>query len=873
MGGEGFEEEGYRFGEFRLQPQRRRLLRDGEPVPLSQRALGILIALIERHDRVVSKDELIAAVWRRAVVEDHNLAVHVSTLRKILGPDMIVTVPGRGYKFTAALNATLAQDAAPVARTAHPADRLAASPALSTNLPRRLTNVIGRETELRELIERVGRGRLVTLSGPSGIGKTRLAIELGWRMTPSFPGGVWRVDLAPLADPEVVVSAVASVLGVALRNTDTPVESIAAAIDKRRLLVILDNCEHLVGAVAALVEMLLERVANLSVVTTSRETLRVPGEQIYRLNPLAVPFATASKGAESDLAAFGAIALFIDRAWAADRSFVLAPGNARSVVEICRRLDGIPLALEMAAARLPLLGIEGLRARLGERLRMLGAGRHTAEWRHRTLRDTVAWSYDLLDAAEQQAFRRFGIFAGDFSLDAAVDVAAKDDNGRWDVVDLLGRLIDKSLVTVDGGDPPRYRLLETLRLYALEQLEAAGEIEAIAARHAEYFDVLFDRAYQAWETTPNTEWLRLHGPEIDNVRAALDWAQRDHRRPDIVISLTGSAVLYWQTLNLVGEGRALAERALSLVDEQSDPAAVARLHRLAGTLWRDGDRLRAVAYMERSAAGYRRLGDQGNLGIVLSATGGMLALLGRSDEAKAVLVEAEAILTPTEFRKSLFNALINRGVFALLEKDLTEALRYSARALDLARAQQDVVREIQALANLSEIEFNLGAVDRAAARCREAVARSRAAPAHPLLGWMLANLASYLIIQGEAGDARATAIEALTLLREEGGYFVRVCLQQWALFAALEQRYEAAARLLGYVDADFATAQEVRQPTEQIVHERIQTVLRAGLAGPARQAEATVGAGWTEREAIAFVFDTLIGRSDRENDHSRATAI
>ena len=848
----------YRFGAFRLQPRRRRLLHGDEIVPLSQRALSILSVLVDRHDRIVTKEEIFAEVWPDTSVDEHNLTVHVCTLRKVLGADAITTIPGRGYKFTAELE--------------QPASGAALQPPLGrddpppladarTNLPQPLTALIGREAELSELAEAIGQSRLVTLAGPGGIGKTRLAIELGWCLRARFPDGVWLVDLAPLSDPSVLTGATATVLGVSLRGADAPVETIATAMGKRRLLMIFDNCEHLVDAAAALIGALLQRVPGVSVLATSQETLRVPAEQVYRLNPLALPptASTNRNGSGGEIANYGAVALFVARACEADRRFGLTAANAASVIEICRRLDGIPLALEMAAARVRMLGVEGVRTRLDERLHMLGTSPRTAEWRHRTLRDTVAWSYGLLEEADRRVFRHLGCFAGSFSLDAVLAVAAEDGSDPWNIVDALGRLIDKSMVSVEGDDRPRYRLLETLRLYARELLDASGQADAIAERHARYFTELFEPAHKAWETTPDAEWLATYRPELDNVRAALDWAGCDPRRAPIEIALAGTAVRLWYCMSLLVEGRRRADRAVTLIEPSTPLGVAARLLHLAGVLWHDTDRLRTLAALERSASLYRELGDQLGYGAVLGAMGTIYACLDRAAEAEAALNRAQDILAGSDRQKSLFNVANSQGVLALVMRRPEEATGYFARALDFARLHKDAAREIVVLGNLAEVEFGLGAIDRAVARGREAVSRVRSTEKRTaLLGWALVNLASYLIAQDNAHDAREIAEEALSQVREEGGCLLRVCLQQWALLAALDARPELASRLLGFVDAGLAAAQESRQATEQMIHDRLLEQLQAKLPAAEILALSAAGSRLGEAEAVALVTATML---------------
>ncbi|HVJ51832.1 MAG TPA: winged helix-turn-helix domain-containing protein [Aliidongia sp.] len=723
-----------------------------------------------------------------------------------------------------------------------------------TNLPQPLDALIGRADELVDLQESIALHRLVTVVGSGGIGKTRLAIELGWLAAGEFPDGVWLIDLAPVADPAVVPSATATVLGVALRDADTPVEAIAAAIGKQRKLLIFDNCEHLLGAAARLIEGLLERVPGLSVLATSQENLHAPTEQIYRLNPLALP-----PVGTDDIAGFGAVALFVERAAAADRRFILDAGNAPGVAEICRRLDGIPLALEMAAARLPLLGIEGLRARLDERLRMLTTGPHTVESRHRTLRNMVEWSHALLDVADQRVFRRLAIFSGSFSLDAAIAVAS-DGADQWDVIDALGRLIDKSMVTVEAGEQPRYRLLETLRLYALEQLKASAELDATAARHARHFIELFDRSDALWETVPEAQWLVAYRPETDNVRGAADWALAAPERAPLAIHLIGTASLLWQTLALFAEGRRYVERAAALVDQATAPAAAARLFRGAGSLWYNSDRLRAIAWQERSVALYRRIGNRLDLATVLSSIGSLYASLGRNAEARVTLAEAETLLSGSDRKRSLFNVMNNLGTLAGLMNEIDEARHNFVRALDLARALKDAVRENYVLMNLAEMEFVLGSIDRAIDRGREAVDGLRSAGRRSFLELALINLGSYLIFRGDLAEARSVAEEALATASEEGGFVVRVCLQQWALLGALDGRHREAARLIGFVDAGYAASGDIRSPSMQRIRDELRRLLEKALPEADIGGSAAEGAGWGEAQAVAFALDRLISR-------------
>ncbi len=384
---EGGGESALLFGRYCALPRSRRLLADGQPCAMGSRAFDLLMALIEARGAILSKKDIMSRVWRGFFVDDANLRVQMAAVRRVLGSDrdVVKTIPGRGYMLAAEV-ATATMSAGGAISVALPETNSSEGTAketpqagdVTTNLRRPMDRLIGRATELDELRGIITRSRLVTLVGSGGIGKTRLAIEFGWQAKNAFPDGVWLIDLAPVADPAMVVSAAATALGVPLRDAGSPIAVIASALERQNRLLIFDNCEHLVAAAGGLIGALLERVRSLTVLATSQEFLGIPGEQVYRLNSLALPPAEAI-----DVAGFDAVALFIERAIAADRWFGLGPARAAAVVDICRRLDGVPLALGMAAARLPLLGVEGLRAGLGERLRVLRATPPASDSRHR----------------------------------------------------------------------------------------------------------------------------------------------------------------------------------------------------------------------------------------------------------------------------------------------------------------------------------------------------------------------------------------------------------------------------------------------------------------------------------------------------------
>src|SRR5437763_15508513 len=466
------------FGPYRLLPTQRLLLEGDQPVRLGSRAFDILATLLERASEVVGKEELIARAWPKTFVEDANLKIQISALRRALGDGQggnryIATIPGRGYNFVAPVRfEKLARAATIVSAAAH-------------NLPLAATRMIGRETAVATLVSRRSRPRLVTVVGPGGIGKTTVALAVAERIISDYEHGVWLIDRSPLGDPRLVPSAVATVLGLEVR-IDNPLPGLIAALRDRRMLLLLDNCEHVIDAVASLAAAVLTGARDVSILLTTREPLGIPGEHVYRVGPLSTPQHSA-RATAAETAAFTAIQLFVERVTAIVEDFALTEENASTVAEICRRLDGLPLAIEFAAPRVEVLGVEALASHLGAGLPQLRARVRASPPRHRTMRAVLDWSYGLLSEDEQRFLRALGIFAGGFTVEAADAVALDPATTRIEAIDSLADLVTKSLVVADvSGAKPRFRRLDTTRAYAIEQLDTSGERERLARRHAEY---------------------------------------------------------------------------------------------------------------------------------------------------------------------------------------------------------------------------------------------------------------------------------------------------------------------------------------------------------------------------------------------------
>jgi predicted ATPase/DNA-binding winged helix-turn-helix (wHTH) protein len=564
------------FGRFRVLPHRRELLVEGRLLDLGGRAFDVLMALIEAAGAVVSKDALMNRVWPDRIVEENNLQAQISALRRAFGADrdLIRTIAGRGYQFTGEIRSVSATpNAEASAGMAQPTSTLSSPP---TNLPEPVSELIGRDVELDDILELSASHRLVTLVGAGGIGKTRLGFEVARHLLPRFANGIWAIELAPLSDPQLVPVTVATALGLELASGTASPITVANALRSKRLMLVLDNCEHVVDAAARMAESLLRVNPEARVIATSREPLRAEGEWVYPVPPLAVP-----EGSHDDEAPlrYGAVRLFVERARAAAPSFAPDARVAAAIAEICRRLDGIPLAIELAAARAAALGVEGLAARLDDRFRLLAGGHRTAMPRHQTLRATLDWSYELLTETERVVLRHLAVFAGSFTLQSASAVAADDGVAAAQVVDCVTNLVAKSLLTADGGgETVRYRLLETTRAYSLEKLVKAGEFDAVARRHAtRYLDLL--ESAEA-ETRPTHEWLTSHVPRIDDLRAALDWAFSPGGDASIGVALTAAAVPLWMHLSLMEECSGRVERALAAIEAGAgrDSRREMRLH-------------------------------------------------------------------------------------------------------------------------------------------------------------------------------------------------------------------------------------------------------------------------------------------------------
>lgn len=548
------------FGPFRLFAAERLLEKDGVALNLGSRALDLLIALIERATEVVSKRDLMARVWPNLAVEEGSLRFHIASLRKVLGAGQsgiryVTTVAGRGYCFVAPIRRSAVKP--PIAES-FVADR-------SAELPTRLLRMVGRDETVQTISAQLLGQRFVTIVGPGGMGKTTVAISVAHARFAEFAGAVHFLDLAALDDPSLVPGALASTLGLSV-NSHNPIPALLFLVRDQRMLLVLDGCEHVIDMVAALAESISREASQVHILATSREPLSVEGEQVYRLPPLGYPpDAQGLKAAEA--MSFPAVRLFVERVIASGHPFVLSDADAPIVADLCRRLDGIALALELAAGRVAALGIRGTAALLDSQLRLLWQGRRTALPRHQTLGATLDWSHNLLTEFERAVLRQLAVFVGSFSLEAAQSVAGETPIDREPVVETIASLVAKSLVATEiGGTSVRYRLLDTTRAYALGKLVRSGEASAVALRHATYYRELLERADSAGSRLSKPKGAVVHREHVGNVRAALEWSFSAQGDLDLGAALAAAAAPLFLEVSLLSECRVWMERSIATRD-------------------------------------------------------------------------------------------------------------------------------------------------------------------------------------------------------------------------------------------------------------------------------------------------------------------
>ncbi len=681
------------------------------------------------------------------------------------------------------------------------------------NLPRQLTTFIGREREIAEAKRLLAETHLLTITGPGGSGKTRLSLEIGARLLSEYPDGVWLVEFAHLADPARVPQVLATALSVR-EEADRPLlVTLVDHLRPKRVLLLLDNCEHLIDACAGLADTLLRGCPEVKILPSSREALGLTGEVVFRVPPLSLPDSRLVPALER-LAEYEAVRLFVDRAIAVKPDFTLTDDTAAAVVQICRRLDGIPLAIELAAARVRTLSVQQITAHLDERFRLLTGGSRTALPRHQTLRGLIDWSYGLLSEAERELFRRVSVFVGGWTLEASVAVCAGVDVDRYDIVELLGRLVDKSLCLIDGeGSDPRYRLLETIRQYGFEKLAETSEGQVVRARHRDFYLGFAEDAEPRLQGPEQVAWLQRLEADHDNLRAALRWSL-DCDETEAALRLGSALSLFWDTHGYVREGREWLDELLAHARER--PTSTVTTRRALGkvldaasrtrarwsefpqatefltqglAVWRElgdkrgiaealnnlavgatqsGDRVRARVLVAESLALFRELSDKRGTAHALNNLAEILRGDGDLPGARALFEESVPLFEAIEERRGLSHALDNLGGILTAQGDYGPAEALYSRSRRLAEELGDNHAVATALRSLGGVAHHRGDHERARSFYEDSVARFREMGD----GFCLAkSLIGYALTSHEMGDheqARVLGDQGLALLREAG---------------------------------------------------------------------------------------------------------
>lgn len=787
------------IGRAEVRVLQRQLFVDGESMPVGARAFDLLLALLDRPGRLVSKRELFQAAWPDTFVEPNNLTVQISVLRKALGAGSIVTIPGRGYR----LAVLVQEQAAPEPVAAGHASASDAGFRRRTNLPRCLPPLFGREDDLMAVVSALQQRRMVTLVGTGGVGKSRLAQAVAHTLLAAWPDSVQMVEFASLADPEHVPHLIAQVLEIPLDVDGAPWQELANALAHRRLLLVLDNCEHLIEAVARQAQALLLHAPEVTMLATSQIPLRLADEQQFRVAGLAV----APPGS-SEARHCGALRLFEARGRATDPQFCIADDDIPIALEVCRRLDGLPLAIELASVRAPLLGVRGLNDKLDERFRLLIRPSRTSPLRQQTLYATLEWSHQSLSADEKVVFRRLGVFSGGFTMALAQAVVADADIDEWAVLDHLDALVDRSLVVLHPGDSPRFSLLESTRAFAIEQSTRSGDAEASQRQHALTLSRLLDSndASLLDGDEPEDRHATRLRPEVDNLRSARHWA-------------AGQADIEFQ-LRLNAQASTLDEMAADClpwlithrdrVEAGVDAATAARfwLALCDSTAYLQLPKPMQLAAAERAEAMYLKLGRPRRAFRCLLRRARCQLSLGDVASAEAAIANARALLDEN-WPMTLLAALTRiESHVARRTGRHGEALPLFHEAVRLSHVCGDWSAEVNARNNLADFLWEMGSLAEAATIVQQLLADLGMRPSlsfdHAIV---LANAMGILAESGQTEAAVAVGREALSAIppAQWMPYLTEISSVLWRA-----GRLEAAATALGASSARLDAQQATR---------------------------------------------------------------
>jgi predicted ATPase/DNA-binding SARP family transcriptional activator/DNA-binding CsgD family transcriptional regulator len=833
---------------------------------LRETCLSLLLGLARLHEER-GEYNLAAEALRRVVTQEPtNEEAHASLMRLYALSDRRGEAIAQYGRLREVLSALAGAEPSSATRRLRdevvagrlPPAHLAGSPpeeppdASKHNLPAPRTTFVGRERAVVEVKRVLAMTGLLTLIGTGGSGKTRLALELARDLIGIYPDGVWLVELAPLAEGALVVQVAADTLGVQEQPDRPPLESLIDALRNKEVLLLLDNCEHLIDAAARLAETLLDSCPRLRVLATSREPLGVAGELVWPVPSLSAPDAQQSPTVE-ELEGYESARLFADRASRRHPGFELTPENARAVAQVCARLEGIPLAIELAAARIGTLSAEQISERLGHSLRLLTVGDRTADHRHQTLRAALDWSYELLGEPEQVLFRRLSVFAGGFTLEAAESIGAGGDIEEEDVLEVLSNLVDKSLVLAEESweRGARYRLLEPVRQYAQEKLTVRREGEAAGRRHAEFFLALAEEAELELIRSRQAEWLDRLETEHDNLRAALSWALE--REVDLGPRMASALCRFWHKRGYLSEGRRYLEVAVA----RSDTAPVSvRAKALDGLGWiaePQGDFERARVAYEECLELYRSSNDKSGVANALGDLGSLA--LDRGDYARATSLLEESLALHRELgsKEEVVGVLNGLGVLASARGDREQSISFFSEALALSRGTGNVGRNAVSLGNLGITILVHGDPEQATALLDESLALFQEIGDSSNIAISLMNSALAALTQGDHERVRALSQESLKMLQKgEDKQHIPDCLEIMAGGAGAQGWAQRAARLWGAAEAMREDIGVPLQPEDRKLLDPFLTTARSSLGEAVWQAALAEGRAMMPEQAIEY---------------------
>ena len=812
-----------------IEPERREVLIDGMPARLGVRAFDVLVALAQQHGQLVPKSALLDLAWPGLVVEENNLEVQVSMLRRLIGRDAILTVAGRGY--------SLALSPAPAA-PGEPADpwRFQMLPAAPPphNLPQALTSFIGREADIAQLLELARKTRLITLTGSGGCGKTRLSIELAHALLPRFANGAWLVELAASMDPALVPQTVAKTLGLRESPGKSFPQLLAEYLGARRVLLVLDNAEHLLDACAHMVETVLSLCPGVTILVSSRALLGLIGELTYRVPSLTIPDPRLAS-TPARLEQCDAVRLFVERVQLHRPNFALDDSNAAHVAAICNRLDGIPLAIELAAARLRSLSLDDVADRLDDRFELLVGGSRTALPRHQTLRALIDWSHDLLDGPERRVFERISVFSQGFSLEAAEAVCIGDGIETRNVLPLLTALADKSLLSPeDAAAVSRFRVLETISQYAHERLQEAGGLGDWRGRHLAYFVAWVERAETGLKGAYQGAWLKRLEADHNNLRAALQESLSSADRVESGLRLAAVLWRFWSNRGHAHEGLSWIGRLLKARPDGVPAAVTAKALHGAGVMAHiQCDYATAGEFHLDALAIRRTLTDDEGVADSLHCLSASTMMLGQYEQAEALAAECLAMRRRSGNPRSVAGSLNNVASLAAVRGDLLTAAPLYEEAVRLHRAAGNDHGIALGLVNLGVIAASLGDFALAAQRHEEALGIHRALDDGRAIAMDLVHLGQVALERGNLPDARAHYRECLSSVREQGDALCAVeLLQGMARLALATGSGQAAARLYGAAHRQREEIGAPIEPVDRQIHETRIASVRQALTEP-----------------------------------------